>query len=33
MDDVQMILQKGLAPLQRKLHDRYKEGLAYWTFR
>jgi len=33
MDDVQMILQKGLAPLQRKLHDRYKEGLAYWAFR
>jgi esterase/lipase superfamily enzyme len=32
MDDVQMIVQKGLAPLQRKLHDRYKEGLAYWTF-
>jgi len=33
MDDVQMIMQKGLAPLQRKLHDHYKEGLAYWTFR
>jgi esterase/lipase superfamily enzyme len=33
MDDVQMIMQKGLAPLQRKLHDHYREGLAYWTFR
>jgi esterase/lipase superfamily enzyme len=33
MDDVQMIMEKELAPLQRKLHDHYKEGLAYWTFR
>jgi esterase/lipase superfamily enzyme len=33
MDDVELIMQKGLAPLQRKLHDHYKEGLAYWTFR
>jgi esterase/lipase superfamily enzyme len=33
MDDLQLIVQKGLAPLQRKLHDHYKEGLAYWTFR
>ena len=32
MDDVELIMQKGLAPLQRKLHDHYKEGLAYWTF-
>ena len=32
MDDVELIMQKGLTPLQRKLHDHYKEGLAYWTF-
>jgi esterase/lipase superfamily enzyme len=32
MDDVELIIQKGFAPLQRKLHEHDKEGLAYWTF-
>ena len=32
MDDVELIMQKGFAPLQRKLHEHSKEGLAYWTF-
>jgi esterase/lipase superfamily enzyme len=33
IDDLELIVQKELAPLQRRLHDRYnKEGLAYWTF-
>lgn len=33
MNDLQLIIEKGLAPLDRKLRDRYKEGLAYWAFR
>lgn len=32
MSDVQLIIQKALAPLDRKLRDRYKDGLAYWAF-
>jgi esterase/lipase superfamily enzyme len=33
MNDLQLIIEKGLAPLERKLRDRYKQGLAYWAFR
>lgn len=32
MDDLQLLIAKGWAPLQRKLRDRQKEGLAYWAF-
>ena len=32
MTDLQLIIEKGLAPLERKLRNRYKEGLAYWAF-
>jgi esterase/lipase superfamily enzyme len=32
MDDLQLLLAKGWTPLERKLRDRQKEGLAYWEF-
>jgi esterase/lipase superfamily enzyme len=32
MDDLQLLLAKGWTPLQRKLRDRQKDGLAYWEF-
>lgn len=32
MNDLQLLIAKGWAPLQRKLRDRQKEGLAYWAF-
>ena len=32
MTDLELIMQKGFAPLQRKLHSHDKQGLAYWTF-
>jgi esterase/lipase superfamily enzyme len=32
LSDVGMLIEKNFAPLQRKLRDRQKEGLAYWAF-
>jgi esterase/lipase superfamily enzyme len=32
MADLQKLIAKGLAPLQRNLRDRKKEGLSYWAF-
>ena len=32
MDDVQLLMAKGWAPVERKLRDRKKGGLAYWAF-
>ena len=32
MDDVQLLMAKGWAPVQRKLRDHKKGGLAYWAF-
>ena len=32
MNDLQLLMAKGWAPLQRKLRDRQKEGLSYWAF-
>lgn len=33
MNDLQLLIEKGFAPLQRKLRDHQKQGLAYWGFR
>ena len=30
IDDVALLVEKGLTPVQRKLRDRTKDGLAYW---
>jgi esterase/lipase superfamily enzyme len=32
MDDLQLLMEKGLAPLERKLRDRRKGELGYWAF-
>jgi esterase/lipase superfamily enzyme len=32
MDDLQLLMAKGLAPLERKLRDRRKGELGYWAF-
>ena len=32
MNDLQLLIAKGFAPLERKLKDRQKGGLAYWAF-
>lgn len=32
MDDLQLLMAKGWAPLERKLRDRRKGELAYWSF-
>jgi esterase/lipase superfamily enzyme len=32
MDDLQLLMEKGWAPLQRKLRDRRKGELGYWAF-
>lgn len=32
MNDLQLLIAKGFAPLQRKLKDRQKGGLGYWAF-
>jgi esterase/lipase superfamily enzyme len=32
MDDLQLLMAKGWAPLERKLRDRHKGDLAYWAF-
>ncbi len=32
LSDLGMLIEKNFAPLQRKLRDRQKEGLAYWAF-
>jgi esterase/lipase superfamily enzyme len=32
MEDVAKLIEKGLSPLERKLRDRQKDGLAYWAF-
>ena len=32
LSDLNLLIESGFGPLQRKLHDRKKQGLAYWAF-